>query len=72
MKADEVLLVTGTVTDTYANDRFSVELESGTSVQAYLAGKLRRHNIRVVAGDIVEVELSPYDVTRGRITFRRR
>ncbi|NND98437.1 MAG: translation initiation factor IF-1 [Pirellulaceae bacterium] len=68
----EALLVTGTVVDALANARFAVQLESGNTIHAYLAGKLRRFNIRVVPGDRVQIELSPYDLTQGRIVYRER
>lgn len=71
-KTTEALTVDGTVTFSHANARFEVRLESGYDIQAYLAGKLRRYNIRVVPGDRVRVELSPYDLTQGRIVYRER
>ena len=52
------------------NARFRVELENGHEVLAYLSGKMRQHYIRVLAGDRVKVELSPYDLSKGRVTYR--
>ena len=73
MEAEEKSIkVTGTVIEAHANSRFSVCLETGNEVQAYLAGKLRRFNIRITPGDKVDLELSPYDLTRGRIVYRQR
>jgi translation initiation factor IF-1 len=60
----------GTVTDCLPGTQFKVELENGHEVLAYLSGKMRRYYIRVLLGDRVLVELSPYDLTRGRITYR--
>ncbi len=71
-KTTEVLSVDGTVTVSHANARFDVQLETGSPIKAYLSGKLRRFNIRVVPGDRVRVELSPYDLSQGRIVYRER
>jgi translation initiation factor IF-1 len=60
----------GTVVDCLPGTQFRVELDNGHSVLAYLAGKMRRYYIRVLLGDRVLLELSPYDLTRGRITYR--
>ncbi len=60
----------GTVVDCLPGTQFRVELDNGHKVLAYLAGKMRRYYIRVLLGDRVLVELSPYDLTRGRITYR--
>jgi translation initiation factor IF-1 len=62
----------GKVTEALPNAMFTVELENGHSVLGHLGGKMRKHYIRVLPGDRVVVELSPYDLTRGRITFRHR
>jgi translation initiation factor IF-1 len=72
VKKEEALEVEGTVTQALANTRFRVQLESGTEVLAHVAGKMRKHFIRIVPGDRVKVELSPYDLTKGRITYRER
>ena len=70
MSKSDVIEVEGTVTDTYPNASFEVELENGHKVLAHTSGKLRMHYIRILPGDKVTVELSPYDLTRGRITWR--
>ncbi|MBC8446573.1 MAG: translation initiation factor IF-1 [Chloroflexi bacterium] len=66
----EKLEVEGTVTETLVGTQFRVKLDNGHIVLAYLSGKMRKHYIRVLLGDRVRVELSPYDLTRGRITYR--
>lgn len=71
-KKEEAIEVDGTVTEALANTRFRVQLESGHAVIAHVAGRMRKHFIRIVPGDRVRVELSPYDLTKGRITFRER
>jgi translation initiation factor IF-1 len=68
----DAIEVAGRVVDALPNAMFTVELENGHSVLGHLAGKMRKHYIRVLPGDRVVVELSPYDLTRGRITFRHR
>jgi translation initiation factor IF-1 len=60
----------GTVTEAYPGAKFNVELESGHEVTGYTSGKMRRHNIRILLGDRVKVELTPYDLERGRIIYR--
>ncbi len=72
VKKDEAFEVDGTVTQALANTRFRIQLETGTEVLAHPAGKIRKHFIRIVPGDKVRVELSPYDLTRGRIVYRER
>ncbi len=69
---EEALEVDGTVTQALANTRFRVALEGGHEVIAHVAGRMRKNFIRIVPGDKVKVELSPYDLTKGRITFRER
>jgi translation initiation factor IF-1 len=69
---DEKLTLEGRVTEALPNTTFRVELENGHEVLAYLSGKMRKHYIRVLLGDAVRVELSPYDLTRGRIVYRHR
>ena len=71
-KKEEAFEVEGTVTQALANTRFRVQLETGTEVLAHVAGRMRKNFIRIVPGDKVRVELSPYDLTKGRITFRER
>ena len=69
-KKEEKLEVEGTVVETLPNTMFRVELDSGHQVLAYLSGKMRKYYIRVLLGDRVRLEMSPYDLTRGRITYR--
>jgi translation initiation factor IF-1 len=69
---EEALEVEGTVTQALANTRFRVEIEGGHIVMAHVAGRMRKHFIRIVPGDRVRVELSPYDLTKGRIVYRER
>jgi translation initiation factor IF-1 len=71
-ESQEKIEVEGTVVDCLPGTQFRVELENGHEVLAYLSGKMRRYYIRVLLGDRVLVELSPYDLTRGRITYRFR
>ncbi len=66
----EAIEVTGTVVDALPNAMFNVELENGHVVLAHISGKMRRHFIRILRGDRVTVELSPYDLTRGRLVYR--
>jgi translation initiation factor IF-1 len=68
----DAITVDGRVVEALPNAMFTVELENGHNVLGHLAGKMRKHFIRVLPGDRVVVELSPYDLTRGRITFRHR
>jgi translation initiation factor IF-1 len=67
---EEKIEAEGRIVETLPNAKFIVELENGHRVRAYLSGKMRRHYIRVLLGDWVKVELSPYDLERGRLTFR--
>jgi translation initiation factor IF-1 len=69
---EEAIEVEGTVIDVLPSTTFRVELESGHSVVATLCGKMRRFRIRVLGGDRVRVAMSPYDLSRGRITFRHK
>jgi translation initiation factor IF-1 len=69
---EEALEFEGKITDVLPNTTFRVELESGHTIVAMLCGKMRRFRIRVLAGDRVKVEVSPYDLSRGRITFRHK
>ncbi len=70
MPKEEAIQVEGTVIEALPNARFRVELEGGHRLLAHVAGKMRMHFIRILPGDKVTVEMSPYDLTRGRITFR--
>ncbi len=69
-KKKDVIEAEGTVTEALPNAMFRVELDSGHSVLAHISGKMRMYYIRILLGDRVTVELSPYDLTRGRITYR--
>lgn len=69
-KKEEKLEMEGTVVEALPNTMFRVRLDSGHEVLAYLSGRMRKYYIRVLLGDRVLVELSPYDLTRGRITYR--
>ena len=69
---DEKIEVEGEVVEALPSTMFRVELEGGQQVLAKISGKMRKHYIRILPGDKVKVELSPYDLTRGRITFRLR
>ncbi|MBY5161587.1 translation initiation factor IF-1 [Salsipaludibacter albus] len=67
---EEAIQVEGTVTEALPNTTFRVELDNGHEVLAHISGKMRQHYIRILPADKVVVELSPYDLTRGRITYR--
>ena len=69
---DEKIEVEGEVVEALPSTMFRVELEGGQQVLAKISGKMRKHYIRILPGDKVKVELSPYDLSRGRITFRLR
>jgi translation initiation factor IF-1 len=69
-ETEDKIEVEGTIVDCLPATQFKVELDNGHEVLAYLSGKMRRYYIRVLLGDRVLVELSPYDLTRGRITYR--
>jgi translation initiation factor IF-1 len=71
-KTEEKIEVEGTVVEALPNAQFKVQLENDHEVLAHLSGKMRRYYIRVLLGDRVKVELSPYDLERGRITYRYR
>ncbi|MDQ8023534.1 MAG: translation initiation factor IF-1 [Moraxellaceae bacterium] len=70
MAKEELLELSGTVNEVLPDTRFRVTLENGIEVIAYVAGKMRKHRIRILAGDKVDIEMSPYDLTKARITFR--
>jgi translation initiation factor IF-1 len=67
---EEVIAVEGTVVETLPNAMFRVELDNGHRVLAHISGKMRMHFIKILPGDKVSVELSPYDLSRGRIVYR--
>lgn len=70
MSKEELIKVEGKVIEVLPNTMFRVELENGHKVIAHISGKMRMHYIRILPGDKVAVELSPYDLTRGRVTYR--
>lgn len=70
MEKEEAIAVEGTVVEPLPNAMFRVELENSHTVLAHISGKMRMHYIRILPGDKVKVELSPYDLTRGRIVYR--
>ena len=70
MAKEEAIQMEGTVIDTLPNTTFRVELENGHVVTAHISGKMRKHYIRILTGDGVKVELTPYDLSKGRITYR--
>jgi translation initiation factor IF-1 len=70
MAKDEAIKVDGTIVETLPNASFRVELENGHKVLAHISGKMRMHFIKILPGDKVTVELSPYDLSRGRIVYR--
>jgi len=72
MAKEESIEMEGTVTETLPNTMFRVELENGHVVTAHISGKMRKHYIRILTGDKVTVQLTPYDLSKGRITFRAR
>ena len=72
MAKKDAIEVEGTVVEALPNTMFRVELDSGHKVLAHISGRLRLHFIRILPGDRVRIELSPYDLTRGRITYRLR
>ena len=72
MAKEEQIEMDGTVIDTLPNTMFKVELENGHVVIAHISGKMRKNYIQILTGDVVKVELTPYDLSKGRITFRER
>jgi translation initiation factor IF-1 len=69
---EEAIQMEGKVTETLPNTMFRVELENGHTVTAHISGKMRKHYIRILTGDAVTVELTPYDLSKGRIVYRSR
>jgi translation initiation factor IF-1 len=69
-RPEEKMEMEGTVVEALPNTQFTVELDNGHKVLAYLSGKMRKYYIRILLGDRVRVEMTPYDLTRGRITYR--
>jgi len=71
-KKTDAIVMEGTILEPLPNAMFKVQLENGLEVLAHISGKMRMNYIRILKGDLVQVELSPYDLTRGRITYRHR
>jgi len=72
MAKEDHIEMEGTITETLPNTMFRVELENGHVVTAHISGRMRKHYIRILTGDKVTVELTPYDLSKGRITYRAR
>ena len=72
MSREDHIEMEGKVIETLPNTTFRVELDNGHIVMAHISGKMRKHYIRILTGDRVKVEMTPYDLTKGRITFRQR
>ena len=72
MAKEDTIDMEGVVNEVLPDTRFRVDLENGHTIIAYLAGKMRKHRIRILAGDKVSIELTPYDLSKGRITFRHK
>ena len=70
MAKEELIEMHGVVEDVFPDSRYRVKLDNGHELVAYTSGKMRKHHIRILAGDQVTLELSPYDLSKGRITFR--
>ena len=72
MAKEDVIEMAGTVTETLPNATFRVELDNGHVVNAHISGRMRKNYIRILTGDKVKVEITPYDLSKGRITYRER
>ncbi len=72
MAKEEAIKVSGVVTEVLPNTMLRVEMDNGHKVLAYISGKMRRYFIRILKGDKVDIELSPYDLTRGRVVYRHK
>lgn len=72
MAKEDVIEMAGTITETLPNTMFRVELENGHIITAHISGKMRKHYIRILTGDKVTVEMTPYDLSKGRIIYRER
>lgn len=70
--AKDAFKLQAVVKEVYSNDEYEVELENGKIIKAYISGKMRVNRIRILPGDTVDVEMSPYDLTRGRIVYRQK
>lgn len=72
MAKEDAIEMEGVVTDSLPNTNFKVQLDNGHIVSAHISGRMRKHNIRILLGDRVTVQLTPYDLTKGRIVFRNK
>lgn len=72
MAKEDIIEMEGTVVETLPNTMFRVQLENGYTVTAHISGKMRKHYIRILTGDKVTVQLTPYDLSKGRISYRAR
>lgn len=72
MAKQDLIEVDGVVVDSMPGDKFKVQLENGHEVLAHISGKIRKHSIRILTGDTVTLEMTPYDLTQGRIKFRKK
>lgn len=72
MSKEDNIEMTGTVVETLPNTMFRVELENGHQINAHISGRMRKHYIRILTGDKVKVEMTPYDLSKGRIVFREK
>lgn len=72
MSKEDILTISGTVYEVLPNAMFRVELENKHKIIAYLGGKMRKNDIKIIQGDHVDIEMSAYDMTRGRVIYRRR
>ncbi|ABC21466.1 translation initiation factor IF-1 [Rhodospirillum rubrum] len=72
MAKEELIEMDGVVTDVLPDSRFKVQLDNGHEVMAYSAGKMKKHRIRIMVGDRVDMEMTPYDLTKARITYRHK
>ena len=72
MAKEDTIAMEGVVSEVMPDTRFRVGLENGHSIIAYISGKMRKHRIRILAGDKVRIEVTPYDLSKGRITFRHK
>ena len=70
MSKDDVIEMVGSILETLPNTMFRVKLENGHVITAHISGRMRKHYIRILTGDRVKVEMTPYDLTKGRITYR--
>lgn len=72
MSKEDILTISGTVYEVLPNAMFRVELENKHKIIAYLGGKMRKHDIKIIQGDLVDIEMSPYDMSRGRVIYRKK